>query len=106
VNSTVTPYATVNHYAPHGAVRQMTLGNNVVETTKFDYNGSSELNTRLQPSQIAVGSLLTLNYYYCSSSGVSCSTNYANVQSQKITRGSNIWTDAYGYLPMIESSEK
>jgi YD repeat-containing protein len=45
-------------YPPNGAIQSMTLGNSVVETWNWDP-------IRLQPTQTKIGSLLTLNYYYC-----------------------------------------
>jgi RHS repeat-associated protein len=65
-------YATSFAYAPHGAASQMTLGNGIVETTQF--------NSRLQPTQIQAGSLLTLGFAY------GTSNNNGNVLSQSITR--------------------
>lgn len=53
---TGTPYATMNAYAPHGALSQMTLRNGIVETTTF--------NTRLQPVSIAAGADLTMAFGY------------------------------------------
>jgi RHS repeat-associated protein len=95
VNGVVTPYATVNSYASHGAITQMTFGNQVVEQTTYDP-------LRLQPTQIQTGSLLTLNYSYqlnCPPTQNNCNPtrNNGNLVGQSITRGSNVWTQAYLY---------
>jgi RHS repeat-associated protein len=78
-NSTATPrtYANAFVYAPSGAVSSMRLGNGRFESTVF--------NSRLQPTQIALGtsasntSLLKLDYDYGNSD------NNGNVKSQTIT---------------------
>ena len=44
-------YANSISYTPHGAMTSVTLGNSKVQTETF--------NSRLQPTQIAAGSLLT-----------------------------------------------
>ena len=123
-------YATVDAsagYAAHGAVRKLTLGNNVVEATLFDSaDGTVENNTRLQPTHktIANGSgvsLLGLKYGYCSSGSTGCATNNGDVMSQTIIPsptvtfsqtysydlldrlmtatedGANGWSEGYGY---------
>jgi RHS repeat-associated protein len=71
-------YATVNQYAAHGAIKQMTLGNGLVEQTSF--------NSRLQPEEIKLGSSvgsptdkLSLQYNY------GTTTNNGNVLLQTIT---------------------
>src|SRR5262245_8352351 len=61
----------------------MKLGNGVTETRSY--------NSRLQPTQIQAGSLLTLTY------GYSANQNNGNVQSQIITRPVGTWTQSYGY---------
>ena len=62
----------------------MKLGNGLSANTNY--------NSRLQPTSIAVGSLLTLTYTY------SATQNNGNVASQTINRGSlGSWTDSYGY---------
>jgi YD repeat-containing protein len=38
----------------------------------------------LQPTQIKIGSLLTLNYFYCPSSGSSCASNNGNMLRQTV----------------------
>jgi len=77
--STATPrtYANSFRYTAHGAVESMRLGNGRFESTQF--------NSRLQPTQIALGtsanntSLLKLNYDY------GTTDNNGNVKSQTIT---------------------
>jgi len=81
-------YATVNSYAPHGAITNMTLGNTVVEQTTFDAN-------RLQPLSISAGSLLTIAYTYAPTN--MAAANNGNVLTQSITRGSRTWNQAYTY---------
>ena len=65
-------------YAPNGAIQSMTLGNSVVENWNWDP-------IRLQPTQTKIGSLLTLNYYYCPSSGTSCASNNGSMLRQTVT---------------------
>jgi RHS repeat-associated protein len=65
-------------YAPNGGIQTMTLGNAVVENWSWDP-------IRLMPTQTQIGSLLTLNYYYCPSGGTSCSSNNGNMLGQSIT---------------------
>ncbi len=77
-------YASGIEYAAHGAISQMTLGNSLVETTGF--------NTRLQPTSIAAGSLLTLGYWY----GTGASNN-GNLISQTITADGRSYTQSYSY---------
>ncbi len=99
-NAAVSPnfnYGTVptpTGYATNGSITSLTLGNNVVETTTF--------NPRFQPTDInaALGTttLLDLSYFYCTPPlHTACTNNNGNVQSQAITRGSQIWTQTYGY---------
>jgi len=76
--SLFSPSSSQYAYAPNGAMQYMTLGNNVVETWNWDP-------IRLQPQQTQIGSLLTLNYYYCPSSGTSCASNNGNMLSQTIS---------------------
>jgi RHS repeat-associated protein len=64
-------------YAPNGAIQSMTLGNSVVESWNWDP-------IRLQPTQTKIGSLLTLNYYYCPSSGSSCASNNGSMLRQTV----------------------
>ncbi len=77
VNDTFKNYANSFNYTAAGAVSSMRLGNGLWENTSF--------NSRLQPTQIGLGSgatsqnLLKLNYDYGSTS------NNGNVQSQTIT---------------------
>ena len=61
-------------YAPNGMIGNITLGNSLLETTTF--------NSRFQPTQIQVGSLLTLAY------GYGTSNNNGNIQTQSILDGS------------------
>ena len=71
----VTNYASSFGYAPHGAVKQLTLGNGLLESSQF--------NSRLQPTQLQAGSLLTLDFTY-NPAGQSQKNN-GNVHEQKIT---------------------
>ena len=76
-------------YAAHGPISSVARGNGVTETWMY--------NTRLQPASTQAGSLMTLSYYYCPSGGSSCATNNGNLASQAIVRGSQSWTQVYGY---------
>ena len=76
-------------YAPHGAVSAMKLGNGKWDHTAF--------NNRLQPTQIGLGtsgtdsSLLKLDYTY------GTTDNNGNLLTQKITIGTTVMTDSFGY---------
>jgi RHS repeat-associated protein len=71
------PFAWKAQYAPHGAIRQLQLGNGLWESTTL-------FNSRLQPRVLGLGSmvndlgLLSLEYTYGGS------TNNGNVMSQQI----------------------
>jgi YD repeat-containing protein len=96
---TTTPASGIYAYASQGAIRQMTLGNTLVEQTCF--------NNRLQPTGIRLGStangptdcsnpggsdLLNLAY------GFGTTNNNGNLLSQTITRPGQSWTQTYsGY---------
>ena len=103
-NAAVSPnfkYGTVSSpsgYAANGAISSLTLGNTVVESTTF--------NPRFQPTDInaklGTTTLLDLSYFYCTPPlHTACTNNNGNVQSQAITRGSQIWTQTYGYTDGI-----
>src|SRR5207248_893900 len=68
------PYASNIQYTAHGAMKQLTLGNGVVETTNYSLD-------RLQPTSIvaanASSTFLSLTYNYGGSGG-----NNGNVQGQ------------------------
>jgi RHS repeat-associated protein len=72
-------------YAPHGAVQTMQLKNGLTESWTY--------NAKLQPTQMTVGSLLTLNYGYSAPNR----GNNGNVYSQTMQRGSNTWSQTYAY---------
>ncbi len=76
--SSFNPSASQYAYAPNGGIQVLGLGNGVTESWTWDP-------LRLQPTQMQVGSLLTLQYFYCPSGGSSCSSNNGNMQRQKIT---------------------
>ena len=76
-------YASSVQYAPFGGVSQATFGNGMLETRSY--------NVRQQVTQIQAANLLTLGYNYGSTN------NNGNVLSQTITRGSQVWTQNYGY---------
>jgi RHS repeat-associated protein len=98
--SGVTQYALGAQYAPHAALRQVTLNNSaMVETTSYDPY-------RLQPYSInlmqGASALLTVGYSYCGSvlPGVSgsCTKNNGNLLKQKITVGTfPAMTQYYSY---------
>lgn len=85
--TTSAPWATVTEFTAHGAPKQITLGNGLVETWNY--------NTRLQPESIQMGTLLTIQYGY----GANGSNN-GNIASQTITRGGWTATQAYAYDPL------
>jgi hypothetical protein len=74
-------YATSVTYWPHGAVKQLTLGNQVVETTSYS--------NRLQADSIqaveGTNELWKLQNFYCGVEGAWCGSNNGNVVSQKLT---------------------
>ena len=89
--TTATTYASGFGYAPHGAVAELKLGNNLYEYSDF--------NTRLQPFEIGLGTFsggsdkLKLEFTYGTSRN-----NNGNVLSQIITRpGLTALTQSYGY---------
>ena len=102
-----TPYATVDAttgYTSFGAIRKLTLGNNVVESALFDStDGVSENNTRLQLTHKTVvdgggTQLLGLKYGYCSGVLTGCTTNNGNVMSQAISPTNAItFSQTFGY---------
>ncbi len=76
VSSGTTTYVQSIQYAPHGGEVSWSLGN--------DAAGSRQFNSRLEPTSIAVGSALSLGFYYCPNGGASCSTNNGNLMRQTI----------------------
>jgi RHS repeat-associated protein len=90
----VRSYATVNQFASHGAIKQMTMDNALVETAVF--------NERMQPASIqaALGAnvLLGLSFDYGGSN------NNGNVLQQGMTRlvagQTKSWTQNYSYDPL------
>ncbi|MBN1570033.1 MAG: hypothetical protein JXA73_19465 [Acidobacteria bacterium] len=82
-------------YASHGAISSMTMGNGIAETRTY--------NSRLQPTRIQAGGLLTIRNCYQGSDDADCpslvsvSLNNGNVQGQKITRGAQSWIQKYTY---------
>jgi RHS repeat-associated protein len=108
-------YASSILYWPQGEISQMTLGNNLVEVRSF----SSD---RLQPNKVTLGtsasdsSLLSVGVFYCQNSGLSCTNNNGNVQSEVIgplnvtqiycydtvnrlvsAQEGSTWSETYGY---------
>jgi RHS repeat-associated protein len=83
-------YASQFSYAAHGAAKSLQLGNSKWEHTNF--------NSRLQPSQIGLGtsatnsSILQLDYGYGATNA-----NNGNVLTQTITIGATIISQNYGY---------
>jgi len=69
-------------YAAHGAITSQTLGNTLSHQIGY--------NSRLQPTSISLGSVLTLSYSYGSTN------NNGNVQSITITPGA-------GQTPFVQS---
>ena len=62
-------------------------------------NGQSEQGTyvRQQPTQMQVGTQLTLQYYYCPNGGSSCTSNNGNLLRQRITTPALALTQDYTY---------
>lgn len=94
-------YASSVTYWPHGALRQLTLANAVVENTMY--------NSRLQTSSIEAlaGSISQwkLENFYCPGENPSCASNNGNVASQKLavpntTGGTLVSATAYTYDPL------
>ncbi len=89
-------YASGLQYTPHGAISQMTLGNNLVENWTYSAD-------RLQPSAMTATAVtggttfLSLGYDYCYPSAAGCATNNGNLGKQTIGRSSGSWTQTYGY---------
>jgi YD repeat-containing protein len=79
---TTTPASSFFAYAPHGAIRQINLGNGLFETTTY--------NSCLQTTAIRLGStagsssVAAFFPYYCPSSGTGCATNNGNVLSADV----------------------
>jgi RHS repeat-associated protein len=85
-------------YAAHGAIQSMTLGNGIEETRSY--------NSRLQPTRIQAGALLTLWNCYQAGDDASCPSliatpvNSGDIQGQKIMRSSQSWTQKFTYDAM------
>jgi RHS repeat-associated protein len=83
-NGQNTSYASSVTYAAHGALSGLGMGNGLAEITTY--------NSRLRPTQIAAGSLLTLGY------GYSSNRDNGSVRSQTITvSGGGAYTQNYTY---------
>jgi RHS repeat-associated protein len=90
-------YVTGVLYAPSGAPSQVTLGNNVIETTV--------LNSELQVASIEAvrsGSLWKLENFFCAGGVQACASNNGNLVSQRLTvpataGGPLSWPTAYEY---------
>jgi RHS repeat-associated protein len=87
--------ANLIQYASNGGISSMTMGNGIVENR--DYN------SRLQPTKIQAGALLSIWNCYQTNDDASCpslitvSGNNGNVQGQKIKRGAQNWTQKFTY---------
>jgi RHS repeat-associated protein len=95
-------YASSVLYAAHGAIRQLTLGNSVQETTQF--------NSRMQAQSLTAGSLLSLTWSHCAdgNSADACPGNNGNVFGQAIAAGGKTFTQGYTYdaLNRIQQSKE
>jgi RHS repeat-associated protein len=80
------PYVQSIAYTPHGATTSATFGGALLEQTTF--------NSRLQPTQIQAGNLLTLGYTF------SPTQNNGNLLGQTINDGTTVRTQTYGYDPV------
>ncbi|HBY62863.1 MAG TPA: hypothetical protein DEH78_23825, partial [Solibacterales bacterium] len=92
-------YAASIQYAPHGALKQLTLGNSLVESQSY--------NERLQMTGVTLGTRMALRLSYCPGLFSTCSTNNGNVLRQEIERektGTGTLTltlrQDYGYDPV------
>jgi RHS repeat-associated protein len=81
--STGAAHASAVQYAAHGAVKQMTLGNGLVETAGY--------NSRLQITSLSVGSALSLTLDYGSGG------NNGNLLSQTVNAGGQVFSQSYAY---------
>lgn len=86
VNSQNSNYVTSVTYASHGAPKAIAFGNGITETT--DYN------PRLQPTSIAVGSLMTLSYAYTPAGSTN---NNGNVRSHTVSTGGKTYVQTFTY---------
>jgi len=96
---TVKPYAggagNEIRYAAHGSVRELLLGNGVLETREY--------NSRLQATRIQAGGSLTLINCYQSGDDPGCAalatvaSNVGDLQGQKILRGTQEWSQKFTY---------
>jgi YD repeat-containing protein len=74
-----TTYASNMSYAPHGAIQQLSRGDNLTETRSY--------NNRLQETAISLGtsgnarSAFGQDMYYCSNGAAACTTNNGNLLS-------------------------
>jgi RHS repeat-associated protein len=89
-SNAATTYVSGTTFQNDGAINTRTFGNSMLVQTQQD-------NSRLQPTSIQFGNLLTLGY------GYSATQNNGNVTSQTIARNNNAgasignWTTNYGY---------
>jgi RHS repeat-associated protein len=89
------PNTSLIQYASHGALSSLPMANGVTETWSY--------NSRLQPTKIQAGSLLSiLNCYQSSDDASDCGSlpvqgNNGDVQRQKITRGGQAWVQNFTY---------
>jgi len=95
LGATTTNYVTAAGYAPQGAIQTLTLNNGLTERTCFNAR-LQPVGIRLAPSapqdcSVASTDLLNLTYNY------GTTANNGNVQTQTITRGTQSWTQSYGY---------
>jgi hypothetical protein len=90
VSSGSTAYASSVQYASHGAVKSLTLGNGLVETTNWNM-------VRLQPASIGLGGLWSANLYYCPSHGANCAGNNGNLLEQDFTVQGVSFVQSYAY---------
>src|SRR5207248_3262737 len=79
---------TNTRYASNGALGQLQFGTSAspIATQTFTFDA-----VRQQPTAIAVtnalGTALSLNYYYCPNNALSCTGNNGNVMGQTIVKG-------------------
>jgi RHS repeat-associated protein len=90
VSSGSTTYVSGIQYASHGAVKSLTLGNGLAETTSWNM-------ARLQPASITAGGLWSANFYYCGSHAANGTANNGNLIEQDFTVQGTSYVQTYGY---------
>jgi RHS repeat-associated protein len=97
--STETTVASVQNYAPHGAVSSMSLGNSAgVVTEQWAYNN------RLQATQLTAGAW-QMKLFYCASQASTCTSNNGNILRQEGFGGAS-WDYQYDEYNRLKWAEE